>query len=233
LKAKVNLSILQIAKAHKNKREVCTVIKQSGLKARCNQEIRSKKLHLPSHSQQQARPSHSQQQARPLKHYGSLQQQQMESEGEEPVAFDDLDTVYGTKVSRKGIEVMKLVGRLQEGSRLKEQQDKEIKDLTAFLSQQRADFAALTKRIVEDKDHLYQQIDNLKRENTMMREMMANQRRQAQETDSKRQKKNIKQHQVSQIYQEMQEFVRGKTTRGSKIQQSQIEHPGRWRRIIF
>merc|ERR1719193_1205929 len=225
LKAKVNLSILQIAKARKNKREVCTVIKQSGLKARCNKEIRSRKVLLL--------PSRSQQQAPPLKHYGSLQQQQMDSEGEQPVAFDDMDTVYGTKVSRKGIVVMKLVERLHEGSRLKEERDKEIKDLTAFLSQQRADFAALTKRIVEDKDHLYQQIDNLKLENMMLREMMVNQRRQVQGTDSKRSKKDIKRQQVSQIYQEMQEFVRGKNRRGSNIQKSQIEHPGKWRQIIF
>merc|ERR1719397_290727 len=225
LKAKVNLSILQKAKARKNKREVCIVIKQSGLKARCNKELRSQEVHLL--------PSHSQQQSRPFEHYGSLQQKQMESEGEQQVAFDDMDTVYGTKVSRKGIEVMKLVERLNEGSRLKEERDKEIKDLTDFLSQQRADFAALTKRIVEDKDHLYQQIDNLKRENTMLREMMVNQRRKVQGTDSKRPKKDIKRQQVSQIYQEMQEFVRGKTHRGSKIQQSQIEHPGKWWQISF
>jgi len=225
LKAKVNLSILQIAKAHKNKREVCMVIKQSGLKARCNKEIRSQKVHLlPLHSQQQARPS---------KHYESLQQKQMESEGEHPDAFDDMDIVYGNKVSRKGLEVMKLVERLHEGSRVKEQRDKEIRDLTAFLTQQRADFEALTKRVVDDKDRLYQQIDNLKRENTMLREMMVKQRRQVQGTDNKRQKKDIKRQQISQIYQEMQEFVRGKTHRGGKIQQGQIEHHGRMRLRIF
>lgn len=200
------------------------VIKQSGLKARCNKEIRSQDVHLL--------PLHSQQQAMPLKHE-SLQQKQMESEGEQPDAFDDMDTVYGSKVSRKGLEVMKLVQRLHEGSRVKEQRDKEIRDLTAFLTQQRADFEALTKRVVDDKDRLYQQIENLKRENTMLREMMVKQSRQAKGMDSKRQKKVIKRQQVSQIYQEMQEFVRGKTLRGSKIQQGQIEHHGKMRQRIF
>lgn len=214
LKEKVNLSIRQIAEAHKNKRKVCTVLKQSGLKSRCNQEIRRQEVQL--------RPLRSQQQVSPLKLNENVQQKQTESNYDPTLGYDDRDSVYGTKVSKKGIRIMELVDRITNGTKKKEQQEKEIKALAAVLSQQKADFAALTKRVVADKDRLYQQLDNLKQENAALRQIMAKQSKEVQSSDNKRQKKYMKRQQVSQLYQEMQELVHMKTRpSSSKIQQGQ------------
>merc|ERR550539_1269788 len=46
LKRKVNIAIKQIAQAKINKRRVNCVVKQTGLKARCNQQIRSQRFTL-------------------------------------------------------------------------------------------------------------------------------------------------------------------------------------------
>jgi hypothetical protein len=235
LKEKVNLSIHQIAEAHRNKRKICTVVKQTGLKSRCNQEIRRQEIYLRRlPSQQQVRPLRSQQQVRSLEFNETTQQKQTENNSDPTPAFDDRDSVYGTKVSKKGIKIMELVDLITAGTKKKEQQEKEIRVLTGVLSQQKADFAALIKRVVADKDRLYQQLDDLKQENEALREIMAKQSLEVQTSDKRRQKKYMKRQQVSQLYQEIQEVGSGKMRpKSTRIQPRQNVQSSRFTRNLI
>merc|ERR1719474_1117949 len=265
LKAHVVLSIKQIGKAYEDKRRVCVVIKQTGLKARCNREIRRKQYILRSlfmprltskefaqriinHSSEGRRALNinPRSEALPMKFTRDLpppiyrqksdgvrndyqpvtnpwrrrQQQQVRSqlqiatiekemahpeleridyfeeredvrngepkveergEGEEcdvtivwpsvavgsdrALKFDDLDSVYGESVSEKGIAVMKLVDSIMQVSKTRKDQDVKIGELNVEIAQQRKDFKALTERVVDDKNNLYQELEKLKLEN--------------------------------------------------------------------
>jgi len=221
LKAQVNLSIRQIAKAHIHKRRVCMVLKQTGLKAKCNMEIR--RYHN-------------------LLRQGPTFSLKVQSESDKQIdngdsrVFDDKDSVYGDSVSKKGIAVMKLVDCVTKANKLKEQQDRDIRALTAELIQQKVDFAALTKRFIEDKHKLYEKMENLKEENASLVQILAKKEKEelvmamqkAHEKVMKRQSYNTQRQQAPQFYQEMQEFnIR------EKIQHSPTREDGCLTQIIF
>jgi len=234
LKTKVNLAIRQIAKAHAAKRRVCMVLKQTGLKAKCNREIQHKEYYLwPVVCQHQVRSKFHN--AEPCENEQLIEKQ---PEKKSPI-FDDRDTVYGETVSKKGIVVMKLVDIVAEASKLKDQQDGEIRALAAVVTQQRADFALLNKRLVEDKNRLYQKLEDLKEENETLTELLSNQEREelvmilkkAKAGDIKRQKSYSQRQQVPQFYQEMEELSKS-TPVSSKTQPSQYEEPARLTQIF-
>jgi len=330
------LSIKQIGKAYEDKRRVCVVIKQTGLKARCNREIRKKQYRLRSlfmprltskefaqriinHSSEGRRalninprsealptkftrdlpppiyrqksdgvrndyqpvtnPWRRRQQVRSQSHFPTLKEiaypelgrprigaarrrrQQREpkrfdyfkeredarkeeskvqerGEGEErdvtiiwpstavgsdrALKFDDLDSVYGESVSEKGIAIMKLVDSVMKESKIRKEQDIKIRDLNGEIVQQRKDFKALTERVVDDKNNLYQELEKLKLENESLTFELEKQEkeeklvamRNAQARLAKKAKRMRNQPQRQQIpvfYQEMQEFGKSKT----------------------
>jgi len=335
LKAHVVLSIKQIGKAYEDKRRVCVVIKQTGLKARCNREIRKKQYRLRSlfmprltskefaqriinHSNEGRRalninprsealptkftrdlpppiyrqksdgvrndyqpvtnPWRRRQQVRSQSHFPSLKdiahpelgrprigaarrrRQQREpkrfdyfkeredarmeesklherGEGEErdvtiiwpsttvgsdrALQFDDLDSVYGESVSEKGIAIMKLVDSVMKESKIRKEQDIKIRELNVEIVQQRKDFKALTERVVDDKNNLYQELEKLKLENESLtfelekqekeEKLIAMRKAQARLAKKAKRKRNQSQRQqIPVFYQEMQEFGKGK-----------------------
>jgi len=335
LKAHVVLSIKQIGKAYEDKRRVCVVIKQTGLKARCNREIRKKQYRLRSlfmprltskefaqriinHSNEGRRalninprsealptkftrdlpppiyrqksdgvrndyqpvtnPWRRRQQVRSQSHFPTLKdiahpelarprigsarrrRQQREPkrfdyfkeredarmeeskvhercEGEErdvtiiwpsttvgsdrALQFDDLDSVYGESVSEKGIAIMKLVDSVMKESKIRKEQDIKIRELNVEIVQQRKDFKALTERVVDDKNNLYQELEKLKLENESLtfelekqekeEKLIAMRKAQARLAKKAKRKRNQSQRQqIPVFYQEMQEFGKGK-----------------------
>jgi len=349
LKAHVVLSIKQIGKAYEDKRRVCVVIKQTGLKARCNREIRRKQYRLRSlfmprltskefaqriinHSSEGRRALNinPRSEALPMKFTRDLpppiyrqksdgvrndyqpvtnpwrrrQQQQVRShlqiatiekemahpelgrprigaarrrrqqreprridyfeeredvskgepkveergEGEEcdvtivwpsvavgsdrALKFDDLDSVYGESVSEKGIAIMKLVDSIMQESQTRKEQDTKINELNVEIAQQRKDFKALTERVVDDKNNLYQELEKLKLENESLtielekqekeERLIAMRNAQARlAKKAKRMRNHPQRQQIPVFYQEMQEFGKSKIiNQGSPIQEA-------------
>jgi len=345
LKSHIVLSIKQIGKAYEDKRRLCVVIKQTGLKAKINREIRRKQYRLRSlfmprltskefaqriinHSSEGRRaitinprsealptkftrdlpppiyrqksdgvrndyqpvtnPWRRRQRVRSQSHFPTFKElvhpelgrprigtarrrsQQKEprrfnylkervdarkekskveerGEGEEgnvtiiwpsttvgsdrALQFDDLDSVYGESVSEKGIAIMKLVDSVMKESEIRKEQDIKIRELNVEIVQQRKDFKALTARVVDDKNNLYQELEKLKLENEYLTFDLEKQEkeekliamRNTRARLAKRAKRIRNQPQKQQIpvfYQEMKEFGKGKTIhQGSPTQE--------------
>merc|ERR1719320_1987275 len=347
LKAHVVLSIKQIGKAYEDKRRVCVVIKQTGLKARCNREIRRKQYRLRSlfmprltskefaqriinHSsegrralninprsealptkftrdlpppiyrqksdgvrndyqpvtnpwrrrQQQVRSqaqiptlkemahpelgrpriesARRRRQQREPKRFDYFQEREDARKGESKVEergegeerdvtiiwpsaavgsdralqFDDLDSVYGESVSEKGIAIMKLVDSVMKESEVRKEQDIKIRELNVEIAQQRKDFKALTVRVVDDKNNLYQELEKLKLQNESLtlelekqekeEKLIAMRNTQARLANkAKRMRHQPQRQQIPLFYQEMQEFGKGKIIhQGSPTQEA-------------
>merc|ERR1712060_118216 len=68
-------------------------------------------------------------------------------------------------VSEKGIAIMKLADSIMKESEIRKEQNIKIRELNLEIVQQRKDFKALTTRVVDDKNNLYQELEKLKLEN--------------------------------------------------------------------
>merc|ERR1719510_739094 len=223
LKAKVNRAIRQIGDAHAGKRRVVMVLKQSGLKAKCNKEIRSREYYLkPLTSQQQVR---SQMQSMDMsvnnRHTQNLLDRKL---------FENISSCSDTE-SKKQRAVMRLVEHVMKASERKDQQDKYIRTLNAVVAQQKADFASLNMRAVEDKNRLYERLEDLKEENQMLTELLAKlEREELVKAFQKIRAKEIKGRnnqqrlQATHYYQEMQELSKNKQSR-DKTQHGQFRMP--------
>merc|ERR1719343_1268022 len=92
--------------------------------------------------------------------------------------FDDMDGSYGDAVSQKGIAVMKLVETVTVASEARDQQEKDLMILRAKVEQYKDDFERLNERLVQDKVELFEQMEELRRENEMLRAKMMNKAKQ-------------------------------------------------------
>merc|ERR1719433_130739 len=86
--------------------------------------------------------------------------------------FDDMDGSYGDAVSQKGIAVMKLVETVTVASEARDQQEKDLMILRAKVEQYKDDFERLNERLVQDKVELFEQMEELRRENELLRAKM-------------------------------------------------------------
>jgi len=171
LKAKVNLSIRQMAKAVCDKQKICTVIKQTGLKANCVREIRRQQFRLrscvaPDTIQRQVTGRRSQQHKQQV---GSVVQVATQCEKLEPLQHGgSTDTTrYRTSGNLMQQQLQKLADELEDQSK---KQEGKIRSLAAEVQQQKADFNALVSRMVDDKNRLYQELDVLMQENQKLKD---------------------------------------------------------------
>merc|ERR1711920_714740 len=128
---------------------------------------------------------------------------------------------YYHTVSKKQRAVMRLVEYLKKATKRKDQQEEYIRTLAAVVAQQKADFASLNMRAVQDKNRLYERLEDLKEENEMLTELLAKHEREemvnvfqntrAQET--KLQNNHAQRQQATHYYQEMQELSRNSKSR--------------------
>merc|ERR1711920_266838 len=133
LKAKVNMVIRRMAKAREQKRLQRIGIKQKILKAKCNKEIRRERT-------------------RPLRKVLTP-----------PLKRAVISQENGGRnwtVPNANTKLVKLVTRCSEE---REKQDIVIRELTQEITEQRADFVALNKRVVDDKKELYRMLEDLMR----------------------------------------------------------------------
>jgi len=91
---------------------------------------------------------------------------------EHPFAFDDIESTYGDSVSEKGLAVMKLVEAVTKISERRDKQEKEIRSLWDEIDTQKADFEKLNKRMVTDKQRLFQELEELRRTNETLTELL-------------------------------------------------------------
>jgi len=153
LKAKVNLTIRQMAKAI------------------CNRKVRKQQFRLRSH----VAPEIMQQRA-----YGRRSQQrnqQMASVVQVAVQCEEMKHLQQTRpieinkrIPRGDLmqqQLQKLADKLEKHN---EKQKGRIRSLTAEVQQQKADFNALVSRMVDDKNRLYQELDVLMQENQILKD---------------------------------------------------------------
>jgi len=165
LKAKVNAVILKMAKSREEKRFVRVSTKQTNLKAKRDVEVRQGWNH-------------------PL-HHGQTRLSQSWIESQENIESDKsvqiltlTDTMADDRelpISCEKIAVMKLVESVIRVSDARQKQEKVIRNLTQEITQQRADFEALNKRVVDDKKQLYRMLEDQMRENEMLKKTLAKQ----------------------------------------------------------
>jgi len=235
LKAKVNKKIRQIARDHADKRRVDMVLKQTGLKAECNRKIECKEFYLKPLSNQRQMRSQSQ-----IKKRYVNQRQTKTLSGIKSMICDEKDTVFGDTVANTGIRVLNLIECVDKARKLKEKQDGEIRMLATVVAQQKADFAALNMRLVEDKNRLYQKLEDLKQENEMLAELLRTREREelvmkalqkAHAKDMRRQNNSTQPQQAPQFYQEMQKLNKSTLT-SNKTQAGQFLEPDRMAQIF-
>merc|ERR1719317_560624 len=112
--------------------------------------------------------------------------------------------------------MMKLVDSVEQVSKMRDEQENEIRKLKADIKQQQADFEALTIRVVNDKNQLYQELEKLKMDNETLTLKLEKQKeeeslmlkRSAQLGVNEKTKRNggyRQKQQVPVFYQEMQE----------------------------
>jgi len=173
LKAKVNLSVRQMAKAVDDKQKICTVIKQTGFKANCIREIRRQQFTLRSFDahetiQEQVSGRRSQQ-----------RKQQVNSVAQVAAQCEKLEHLQHTRptytrkcISRRDVmhqQLQKLADELEDHN---DKQEGRIRSLAAEVQQQKADFNALVSRMVDDKNRLYQELDVLMQENQKLKDSL-------------------------------------------------------------
>jgi len=163
LKAKVNKVIRAMARAQKEERLMNIIVNQSNWKAICNEEIREGLGH-------------------PLCPVRKVQPKQMQMSQDIRESNDSVATWLDTMsddsedfVSDEGIAIMKLVESVTRVSETREKQEKVIRKLTQEITQQRADFVALNKRVVDDKKQLYRKLEDLMHENELLKKTLMKQ----------------------------------------------------------
>merc|ERR1712060_504056 len=188
LKAKVNMIIRRMTKAREQKRLQRIGIKQKILKAKCNKEIRRERT-------------------RPLRKVPTPPLKRA-------VISQDIGGRNWT-VPTANTKLVKLVTRYSEE---REKQDIVIRELTQEITEQRADFVALNKRVVDDKKELYRMLEDLMRENknltqTLMRQTNVEKKMKSLEKAQRRSKntQSYRQHQQTPAsYQGVQELFTSK-----------------------
>merc|ERR1739838_84098 len=157
LKAKVNSVIREMAKARGKKTLARFGVKQPSLMSKGNEEIQNGVHHqLPARANQ-----------------GSQENREIAEDGD---AF--LDTIGNDcihPISGERIATQKLVESVIRVSDARQKQEKVIRSLTREITQQRADFEALNKRVVDDKKELYRMLEDLMRENEMLKKTLVEQ----------------------------------------------------------
>jgi len=207
LKAKVNSTIREVAKARKAKRTVRTVIKQTSLKTKCNEEIRRGL-------------DHPLRQVRTTQFQRWVASQEVDSNKTVPTWPDIMADDWETPISDESIAVMKLVESVTRVSETREKQDKVIRKLTQEITQQRMDFIALNKRVVDDKRNLYRELEELRLENEKLTQTLKNQaddeklRKSFMENQKtyKNNQKHRQQQQTHMLHQETQEVASMKSS---------------------
>merc|ERR1711920_600225 len=163
LKAKVNMIIRRMTKAREQKRLQRIGIKQKILKAKCNKEIRRERTRL---LRKVLTPQ--------LKRATNSQEICGRNETV-PTCPDIMADDLQQPIPEKIVANTKLVQLVKRYSEERVKQDIVIRELTQEITEQRADFVALNKRVVDDKKELYRMLEGLMRENenltqTLMRQ---------------------------------------------------------------
>jgi len=194
LKAKVNMVIRRMRKARQQKRLQRIGINQKILKAKCNKEIRRERT-------------------RPLRKVLTPQLKQAMISQEIGGRNETVPTA--------NTKLVKLVTRYSEE---REKQDIVIRELTQEITEQRADFVALNKRVVDDKKELYRMLEDLMCENenltqTLMRQTNVEEKMKSLDKGQRHSKNKqiYRQHQQTPAsYQGVQEFFTTKMPGGGK-----------------
>merc|ERR1719233_551834 len=194
LKAKVNMVIRRMRKARQQKRLQRIGINQKILKAKCNKEIRRERN-------------------RPLRKVLTPQLKRATISQEIGGRNESVPTA--------NTKLVKLVTRYSEE---REKQDIVIRKLTQEITEQRADFVALNKRVVDDKKELYRMLEDLMRENenltqTLMRQTNVEKKMKSLDKGQRhcKNKQIYRQHQQTPAsYQGVQELVTTKLSGGGR-----------------
>jgi len=197
LKAKVNSVIRKMARARGKKALALFNVKQPSLEAKCTDEMKKGMEHpLP---------------AQAIQSKNWLDSQENRESGDNFRNFvDTMENDCRHPISGERIATQKLVESVIRVSEAREKQEKVIRSLTQEITQQRADFEALNKRVVDDKKQLYRMMEDLMRENEMLKKTLM-----VQKTRSKlakasirangKQQKHPQAQQSPMVYQEKQE----------------------------
>merc|ERR1719397_1049854 len=197
-KIRVNKEIRSIARQKYLKKQINTLIKQGGLKSRLQKEIRQmRKIAL-------------------VKRQRGLKAKKNRERGESVRNFvNTMENDCRHPISRERIATQKLVESVIRVSEARKKQEKVIRSLTQEITQQRADFEALNKRVVDDKKQLYRMMEDLMRKNEMLKKTLVELGKVALRADGKQQK-HCQAQQSPMVYQEKQEFASTKLSVGRK-----------------
>jgi len=213
LKAKVNAVIRELAaKVREQKRQERIGIKQKILKAKCNKDIR------------RGRARSLRKVPKPQLTRTMISQENGGRNEIVPTCPDIMAVDWQLPISVKKIANTKLVKIVARYSEEREKQDIVIRELTQEITEQRADFVALNKRVVDDKKYLYRMLEDLMHENENLTQTLMRQTNVEKKTKSlakaQRHTKNNKisrQHQQTPAsYQGVQEYVTTKMSGGEK-----------------
>lgn len=129
-------------------------------------------------------------------------------------------------VSCRRLAMMKLIESVARVSETGEKQEKVIRRLTEEITLQKADFAELNTRVVNEKNLLYHELELLEQENVKLTKILSEQieKEKLLEEQSSKQNKSKEQHRQHQqtpvFYQEMQVFkTHSPIVRGEKHQE--------------
>jgi len=130
LKNKVNRSIRQISETRRNKRRVCEVVKQTGLKFKCCQDIQHGKFHLRPFDSQHQVVSIRQGEVQSISH----QQNQTISQSVPKQILSSMCEEYCVEVTKSRVSKTCSYENILKPFDLKKQQEKVVQMLEAMIS---------------------------------------------------------------------------------------------------